>query len=211
MGRTERVATAFLVGAMLIEGSEASVRPGQPEERNQVTAGQLELEFATHTPSQSVDLHSHEELTNISNIIVSRTSTRTQPIFTEEPTLEDLRYFIQQTPTPNIFSAIIEDGSFRGILKLSPSFVPENMTILNETPSIVLWGGQSEYLIQESALPFIRKFSDDIYQTTGDRLMIVSGYRSYSHQVALNSEYPDQAAIPGSSQHQTGYAMTCYL
>ncbi len=37
MGRTERVATAFLVGAMLIEGSEASVRPGQPEERNQVT------------------------------------------------------------------------------------------------------------------------------------------------------------------------------
>jgi len=210
MGR-ERVVTALLVGSVLLEASAREIDNIVPTEDNLVTAGQVELEFATLTPSSSINLQDRNGLENISNIIATRTPQVRAQLLTEEPSLEELHYFIQQTPTPNILSAIIENGSFRGRLNLSPSFVPEEMTDLNDSSYIVLWGGRTEYLIQESALPYVQNFAQDLYSSTGDKLMIVSAYRSYYEQIELNSGYPDQAALPGSSQHQTGYAIDILL
>lgn len=53
--------------------------------------------------------------------------------------------------------------------------------------------------------------SDDVKSKTGDRLYIKSSYRSNEEQEILYSQDKQTAAIPGTSEHETGLALDVYI
>lgn len=46
---------------------------------------------------------------------------------------------------------------------------------------------------------------------TGDKILIMSSYRDFNHQVEIFNEDKKTAAIPGSSEHQSGLALDLYV
>ena len=54
--------------------------------------------------------------------------------------------------------------------------------------------------------------SSAVMEETGDKLLVMSSYRTYEDQArVLEEEGPDVAAIPGTSEHQTGLALDVYI
>lgn len=53
--------------------------------------------------------------------------------------------------------------------------------------------------------------SDDVKSRTGDNLYIKSSYRSNEQQEILHSQDMQTAAIPGTSEHETGLALDVYI
>ncbi len=81
---------------------------------------------------------------------------------------------------------------------VGPDFLP---------PSLEVWTGPSYREIQ--ARPDALEALDALFQElerTGNRPVVISGFRSYERQVELHDRDPKWTESPGCSQHQLGSA-----
>ncbi len=71
---------------------------------------------------------------------------------------------------------------------------------------------ETDVVMNNAILEDYGRLSDYIRENLGDRLYVSSSYRSYEDQERVyNEEGPEIAALPGTSEHQTGLALDVYV
>lgn len=70
---------------------------------------------------------------------------------------------------------------------------------------------QTDVLMNVSMLDDYAALSASVTEQTGDKLYVMSSFRSFEEQQTLYDEDPSIAAMPGQSEHHTGLALDVYV
>ncbi|MBN1891610.1 MAG: M15 family metallopeptidase [Clostridiales bacterium] len=69
----------------------------------------------------------------------------------------------------------------------------------------------TDVLMNKAMIDDYARLSAAVTEETGDKLYVMSSYRSFDDQRALFEEDPDIAAKPGASEHHSGLALDVYV
>lgn len=69
----------------------------------------------------------------------------------------------------------------------------------------------SGVLMNECALESYSEFSVAVFNETGERLLVMSHFRTKEDQAEIYEESPSLAAVPGSSEHEAGLCLDLYV
>ena len=70
----------------------------------------------------------------------------------------------------------------------------------------------TDVLMNSSVIDDYKRLSESVKKKTGEDLYVMSSYRGFEDQKRVyEEEGPDTAALPGTSEHQTGLALDVYV
>ncbi len=96
-------------------------------------------------------------------------------------------------------------------LNIPERYYPPNLVNLNDySLNATIWKKDESSMIREDALPYIQSFLNDLANIGYTNIFIAHAFRSYQSQSEVKANNPGGAAMPGHSQHQTGYAFDMY-
>ncbi len=124
---------------------------------------------------------------------------------------------IKEIPHPvksGEIGTILQRPEVNGVLDLDESYVPPGLVsvkrFLPPNPNLRYGEGAKNIQLRKEVIPsltqFVRKLNEVGYKVT-----IIYGYRSYQLQAKLYQETPTAAAPPGTSEHQTGFALDMWI
>ena len=105
-----------------------------------------------------------------------------------------------------------EEASKKFTVDQSLLLVNKDHTIDPDYPADIVEYKDTGVLMNSCIIDSYAKLSKAVMDETGDKLLVMSSYRSYEDQQrVLEEEGPEIAALPGTSEHQTGLALDVYI
>ena len=105
-----------------------------------------------------------------------------------------------------------EEASKKFTVDQSLLLVNSEHTITSDYPADIVEYKDTGVLMNACIIDSYAELSKAVSDNVGDKLYVMSSYRSYEDQQRVyDEEGPEIAALPGTSEHQTGLALDVYV
>lgn len=121
----------------------------------------------------------------------------------QQAELQEISVETDVIPTAQLSSQSTEDVPILTLID------PEHPVPSDSAPFVPF--RDTELLLREEVIPSLERLLSDAKEQTGEKLLIMSSYRTSEEQQELYEEDPSTASRPGSSEHESGLALDLYV